>query len=262
MIEFDQIGRGRPVAFVHSGLTNRTMWQPQLADFAQRYTCFVIDLPGYGASPAPTEAFSYPVEIARFIEEHIGAPAALVGSSFGASQALLTALVAPEWTGSLVLANSAIMRPAEMTSMLADVLTSADVAWEAGDHERAVEIEIEGWVDGHGRPCGQAAPVVRDFFRATNRAIWECHSAQPLPDMLPAPEIIPARIGQPVLLIDGPYDFPDVQQSNQTLLRQLPYAEYCSIANTAHFPSYEQPEEFDRIVLEFLERTWGWAVPE
>lgn len=257
MIEFDRIGRGHPVVFVHSGLTNRTMWQPQLADFAQCFTCFVIDLPGYGTSPTPTEAFSWPVEIGRFIEEQIGAPAALVGSSFGASQVLLTALVAPKWTGPLVLANSAIMRPAEMTPMLVDVLTGADAAWEAGDHERAVEIEIEGWVDGHGRPSGQAAPVVRDFFRATNRAIWERHSAQPLPDMLPAPEVIPERIEQSVLLIDGPYDFPDVQQSNQTLLSQLPDAIWCSIANTAHFPGYEQPEEFDRIVLEFLERTWG-----
>lgn len=260
MIAFNRVGHGPPVLFVHSGLANRTMWQPQLARFAKRYTCFAIDLPGYGESSTPAEAFSYPAEIARFIERQIGAPAALVGSSFGASQALLTALAVPRWIELLVLASSAIMRPAEPSSGLQAVWSDADAAWERGEHERANEIEIEGWVDGHGRPGGQAVPAVRDYFRSANRANWERHDAHPLPNTLPEPELEPARIRQPVLLIDGPYDFPDVHQSNQTLRQQLPDATYVSIAGTAHFPSYERPEEFDRVVLEFLERRWGAVI--
>ncbi len=100
------------------------------------------------------------------------------------------------------------------------------------------------------RRCVRTSPGV-------NRAIWERHSAAPLPELLPGPEIEPERIAQPVLLIDGVYDFPDVLASNQTLLGRLPTAEYVQFAESAHFPSFEQPAEFNRVVLEFLDRTWG-----
>lgn len=257
MLAFDSIGSGPPVLFLHSGLADRHMWQPQLSAFSERYRCYTLDLPGYGESETPPGPFSYPVEIARFIEETIGQPAALVGSSFGASRVLETALVAPNWTGPLVMAGSAILRPEQTSPALEAVWTEADAAWERGEHELANEIEIEGWVDGKGRRAGRAAPEVREYFLRVNRSIWERHDAHPVPEQLPGLAIEPERIEQPVLLIDGPYDFPDVRESNRALLRRLPHASYVSIAETAHFPSYERPDEFDRIVLEFLERTWG-----
>jgi pimeloyl-ACP methyl ester carboxylesterase len=257
LIAFDKVGAGKPVLFLHSGLADRKMWQPQLAEFAQRYTCYAIDLPGYGKSSSPSEPFSYPVEIAQFIQGTIGAPAALVGSSFGATQAFLTGLAAPQWTGPLVLASSAVLRPETPSPGLEAVWTEADAAWDRGEHDRANEIEIEGWVDGEGRREGKAAADVREYFLRVNRSIWERHSANPLPDELPRPEIEPERIPQPVLLIDGPYDFPDVLESNKVLLGRVPNAQYVSVADSAHFPSYEQPDLFNRVVLEFLGRTWG-----
>jgi len=257
LIAFDKAGAGRPVLFLHSGLADRQMWQPQLAELSRTYTCYAIDLPGYGESTSPTEAFSYPAEVAQFIQDTIGEPAALVGSSFGASQAFLTGLTAPEWTGPIVLTSAAVLRPETPSPELEAVWTEADAAWERGEHDRANEIEIEGWVDGKGRRDGQAQPQVRDYFLRVNRSIWDRHSANPLPDELPRPSIEPERIQQPVLLIDGPYDFPDVLESNQTLLSRLPNATYIQIADTAHFPGYEQPELFNSVAQEFLDRTWG-----
>ena len=257
MIAFEKVGAGRPVVFLHSGLADRQMWLPQLPEVARQFTCFAIDLPGYGESPSPTEPFSYPDEISQFIKREIGMPAALVGSSFGGSQAFFTALTAPQWTGPMVLAGSAVMRPEPASERLETVWSEADAAWERGERDRANEIEIEGWVDGQDRPGGKASAEVRDYFSRVNRTIWERHSAQPLPEQLPRPEVAPARIEQPVLLIDGPYDFSDIRQSNQTLLPLLPKGEYVSIADTAHFPSYEKPDMFNEIILEFLQRTWG-----
>ena len=43
----------------------------------------------------------------------------------------------------------------------------------------------------------------------------------------------------------------------RSLVERLPNANYVSIADTAHFPSFEQPELFNRSALEFLDRTWG-----
>jgi len=38
------------------------------------------------------------------------------------------------------------------------------------------------------------------------------------------------------------------------LATEIPDAERATIANTAHLPSLERPEEFNRIVLGFLEQ--------
>ncbi len=259
MIAYETAGAGPPVVFLHSGLANRTMWEPQVAAFAARYTCYLVDSPGYGESDEPPSPFSYENAIARFIEETVGQRAAMVGSSYGAGICFETALVAPDWTGPLVLTDGIIEMEGEPSAALKSIWTEADAAWERGDRDRAVEIETEGWVDGQGRPEGKAAPNVRDYFTRANRAIWERQEAHPRPELLPGPEHEFERIQQPVLLIDGPYDLAEAHRSNRMLLERLPQAEYVSIPGTAHFPSYEQPEEYNRIVLEFLDRTWGAA---
>ena len=104
----------------------------------------------------------------------------------------------------------------------------------------------------------QGSTHLRDDFTRANRAIWERQETHPGPTA-PGPEHEFERIQQPVLLIDGPYDLAEAHRSNRMLLERLPQAEYVSIPGTAHFPSYEQPEEYNRIVLEFLDRTWGAA---
>lgn len=259
LIAYEKVGAGPPVVFLHSGLANRTMWEPQQAAISSRYTCYLVDSPGYGESDDPPSPFSYENAIARFIEETVGQPAAMIGSSYGAGICFETALVAPDWTGPLVLTDGIIEMEGDPSPPLRAIWTEADAAWERGERDRAVEIEIEGWVDGQGRPEGKAAPNVRNYFTGANRAIWERQEAHPRPEMLPGPDHDFERIQRPVLLIDGPYDLPEALESNRILLKRLPRAEYVSIPGTAHFPSYERPEEYNRIVLEFLDRTWGSA---
>lgn len=256
-IAFDVFGHGRPVLFLHSGLTDRTMWTPQIETFASRFTCFFVDLPGFGASPTPVSPFVYAESIAHFIETVIGQPAALVGSSFGAGIAFDTAQIAPEWTGPLALVSRASTAENEPSAALQAVWRDADEAWERGERDRAVEIEIEAWVDGQGRPGGTADPAIRDWFLHANRSVWERHAVSPPPAQELDMAVDYQRIQQPVLLIDGPYDLTDVHAANRTMLKRLPAAEYVSIAGTAHFPSVERPDEFDRIVLDFLGRVWS-----
>jgi pimeloyl-ACP methyl ester carboxylesterase len=257
VIAYDRIGDGPPIVFLHSGLANRTMWEPQVAAFSARYTCYLVDSPGYGDSEDPPSPFSYENAIARFIEEQVGQRAAMIGSSYGAGICFETALIAPDWTGPLVLTDGIIELEGKPSAVLRAIWTDADAAWERGERERAVEIETEGWVDGQGRPEGTAAPNAREYFTRANRAVWERQEAHPRPELLPGPEHEFERIQQPVLLIDGPFDVPDAHMSNRILLERLPRAEYVSIPGAAHFPSYEQPADFNRIVLEFLDRTWG-----
>jgi len=50
----------------------------------------------------------------------------------------------------------------------------------------------------------------------------------------------------------GEEDVPDIQAIAERLAREIAGARLERIADTAHVPSMERPEEFDRLVLGFL----------
>ncbi len=63
-----------------------------------------------------------------------------------------------------------------------------------------------------------------------------------------------AEIRVPTLLIIGDYDLPTKQRRVERLAAEFPQARRVVIPGTAHMVNMEQPEEFNRIVLDFLAR--------
>lgn len=64
-----------------------------------------------------------------------------------------------------------------------------------------------------------------------------------------------ARLGEvsvPTLALVGDLDLPELLASTPRLAADIPGAEAATIAGASHLPSMEQPEAFDRIVLDFL----------
>jgi pimeloyl-ACP methyl ester carboxylesterase len=62
-----------------------------------------------------------------------------------------------------------------------------------------------------------------------------------------------AEIEAPALVVVGEEDQPDMQAIVERLARELPNARRATIPATAHVPSMERPQEFDALVLPFLE---------
>ena len=63
------------------------------------------------------------------------------------------------------------------------------------------------------------------------------------------------RLGEvaiPTLVLTGELDRPDMLALSDRIAQQIPGAKLASIPNAAHAPNLEQPEEFNRLVLEFL----------
>ncbi|NJM06722.1 hypothetical protein HC891_11850 [Candidatus Gracilibacteria bacterium] len=58
----------------------------------------------------------------------------------------------------------------------------------------------------------------------------------------------------PILAVVGDLDFSSTAASADYLVANAPQAERVTMHGTAHVPNMERPEEFNRIVLEFLQR--------
>ena len=124
---------------------------------------------------------------------------------------------------------------------------------EAGDLERVSELEIRIWVDGPYRSPDDVDSALRDLVRETNLIALhnEPHLGEELQAEAPAVNRL-AEIRVPTLVVAGDQDRPEVGARAELLAGSIPVAQMVVMNGTAHVPSMEKPEEFNRVVLEFL----------
>lgn len=225
------------VVLIHAGIADSRMWERQATLLSERgYEVVAPDLPGFGAEPVPSEQYSFVDLMKHFL------PAILVGNSFGGQVALATALANPKTVNKLVLVAPAI-GDHEWSDDLRSYWRRENELLEAGDLEAATELTLDVF----------AQPHVRDTLRPMQREAYELQLAADDPDVM-WPEGKPiAELRTPTLVIVGEEDRPDFRAIAERIAREAPNARLEFIAGARHVPSLETPDEFDRLLLEFLE---------
>ena len=245
---------GIPLVLVHAGIADRTMWDHQVAAFAPAHRVVRLDQRGFGESDSPPDAFS-PGEDIRALLDHLAIDrAVVVGVSMGGDAALDLALTHPDRVAGLVLCSTLAARREDPGPELVAIWGTADAAFDAGDLDRAVEIETAGWVDGRGRPPGTLAPEARAQAVAMIRKTWERSDDQP-GERLPLDPPRQTRLGEvttPTLVLRGDLDLPDVTTSTDRLVAGIPRATFVLIPNAAHLPPLEQPAAFNAALRAWL----------
>ncbi len=250
---YEVAGAGHPLVWLHSGLTNSSMWDAQWEIFAQRYRVIRCDLRGFGWSGAASGSFSYREDLSRLLRFLGVERAYLVGSSMGGSLAIDFALEHPEMVAALIPVGSGVSGE-QPSDFLLERWKEIDVVAAGGDLARAVELELRLWVDGPGRAPEQVNPAMREQVRQMNAENFkrsEQEQGQPQPLEPPAVGRLD-EVRVPTLVLVGEYDVPDKLASADLLARSIPGARKVVMPDTAHLPSMEQPEQFNRLVLEFL----------
>jgi 2-hydroxy-6-oxonona-2,4-dienedioate hydrolase len=253
-IYYEVAGEGEPLALVHAGIADSRMWEAQLAAFAERYRVIRHDMRGFGRTAMVEGPYSHHEDL-RGLLDFLGVERAhLVGCSMGGGAVLDFALEYPQRAGNLILVGSAVggFRPDFDPPRQWEELVAAD---EAGDLERISELEVQIWVDGPERSPEEVDATVRDLVREMNLIALKNEASglgeewEPEP---PAADRLP-DIQAPTLLIVGDEDQPRVFAAADLLERELPNARKVVMSGTAHLPNMERPEEFNRLVLDFLE---------
>jgi 3-oxoadipate enol-lactonase len=119
--------------------------------------------------------------------------------------------------------------------------------------ERVADLDVRVWVDGFGRPGGRGDERVRDKVRLMCIENYRRPYGSGQPVVLDPPAA--GRLGEikvPTLVMVGEYDVSEAQASAEALAARVPGARKVVIEGTAHVPNMERPEEFDRLVLDFL----------
>jgi pimeloyl-ACP methyl ester carboxylesterase len=152
-----RVGAGPRVVFVHGSIVEaRRTWRKQL-ELAEHWELWFPNRPGFGASP-PLERGDFELE-APLIAGLLAEEAHLVGHSYGAVIALLTAALRPDAVRSLIVSEPGLLRLAAGDPV-------ADAMIEQGERMYRV--------------AGSIPPS--DFLRAFRAGV---HSAHPTPAELP-----------------------------------------------------------------------------
>lgn len=125
-----------------------------------------------------------------------------------------------------------------------------DAALDRGDIEAAVELNLDMWVQ----------PQIRDLVRPMQRRAFEVQVAAYESDPPPDPERGPdppasKRLGElrmPTLVLVGDRDKEDFRELAKLFELEIPGARLEVIQGAGHLPSLEQPENFDRLLFDFL----------
>jgi 3-oxoadipate enol-lactonase len=251
---YDVHGDGPPVVLLHAGVTDSRLWEPQLRTFPQSHRVLRVDLPGFGRSPIESNPVSFRGAVRETLDAEGVERAALVGVSLGGNTALELALEWPERVSALVLVGAGLPDH-EWSEYVRSFFEAEDKALERGDLDGAVEANVRTWVVGPNRKVDEIAPNIRELVSEMQRAAFL--QQKDFPDLravrLDPPES--ERLGEiqvPTLVLTGDEDVADIHQIAERLAAEIPGASRATIPAAAHLPNLERPDEFDRIVLEFL----------
>jgi 3-oxoadipate enol-lactonase len=254
---YDVHGEGPAVALVHAGVADSRMWEPQLEAFSAAHTVLRVDLPGFGRSPYEGTEVSYRGAIRGALDSAGIDRAALVGVSLGGSAALELALESPERVTALVLVGTGLAGH-EWSDEVDAFGAEEEEAFERGDLDAAVAANLRMWLAGPRRTLDAIDPSVRERVEQMQRDAFELQKGH---DDVRAVRLEPpasqrlTEVEAPTLIVTGDEDVKDIHDIADKLNAAIPRAQRATIADAAHLPNLERPEDFNRIVLDFLEDT-------
>lgn len=247
-----EAGAGKPLVILHGLLGSSRNWGGIASKLGEGRRVLALDLPNHGASPW-TEVMDYPSmarEVARFIDEHVGGPAAVVGHSMGGKVAMTLALTRPELVERLVVVDIA---PVSYTHTFAPYIKAMRAA-PLGTAQRRADIEtaMAGLIPD---------PRVRAFLMQNLEGgaggyRWRANLAvlgAAMEDILAFPRFPDdARYDGPTLFLHGA-DSDYVLPSHEDLIQaQFPHARFHAVDGANHWVHADKPAEFIAAVADFL----------
>lgn len=273
-VHHTQGGRGTPVLFIHGlGSSGYLEWRFNLEPAAVHHRIYAPDLPGFGRSEKPRARYGIPY-FTRFIDSYMEdrglRSAAVVGASLGGRVALELALKYPQRVSKLVLVNSlGLGRP---TMRLTYGLITLP---RVGETVMKVTRNALNWVPSAmirrvaGRYAGASSDLSRTMDDRYLDNLRELYGAEGYHNAYLATV---RSLVKPSALFGNDYDvsgrLKEIKVPLQLIwgaddpLFPVSYATHAHtvvdhsrlavIEGAGHTPQAERPEEFNRVLLNFL----------
>lgn len=256
LVHYEVSGEGIPIIFCHAGFVDSGMWDEQVKFFYSKYQVIRYDMQGYGQSQPATQAMSRRNELKQLIDKLNIEKAILVGCSISGTTVMDFALESPERVQALILV-AMVPSGFEMQGEPPRYLFEMIGALQAGDLDKASELQTRIWFDGMMREPQDVDSVLRQRVKVMNQqALLKqgaiLGDAQPLNPLNPPASSRLADIRQPTLILTGELDHPEVLRASQVMGEVIPNSQTHVLSASAHLPNMERPSEFNQVMNDFL----------
>lgn len=241
-------GTGPALVFAHGAGGSHLSWWQQVPAFSRSYRCVTFDHRSFGLShdrPGGPGGRAYADDLRALLDHLEIERAALVGQSMGGWTVLGFAVAHPERTRALVLCDT----PAGM-----------DDPEVIGEFRRLRESAPGGLSDILARVTGPDFPRREPARAFLYREISALNVNVPadlistLAEIRNNPDVIVER-RVPAIMIVGEDDVLTTPALMELMHRRLPHARLIRVPGSGHSVYFERPDEFNRILENFLRET-------
>lgn len=253
-LSYEMMGRGKTVVLIHGGLVDSRMWDDQFKPLAKRYRVLRYDLRGFGKSDFPTGPYSNVEDLYALLKFLKVEKASLVGLSLGGMIAVDFALEHPQMVESLILTSSALRG---YQSPRNEKTIAVNKAAEKQGMDKAIELWLEHPFFATAKSNASYQRRMRSML-ADNFRFWGPWGPELKAVVVTWPE--PASLERislihvPTLIIVGDRDAPNIQAIAEVLRTKIAGAQKAVVRDVSHHLNMEKPNEFNRLVLDFLDR--------
>ena len=257
---FEEAGSGAPLVFVHEFAGDHRSWEPQLRFFARYFRCVAFNARGFPPSDAPEDGARYSQAHARddivAVLDHLKIDKAhLVGLSMGGFAVLHAGISYPTRARSLVIGGCGYgAEPEQKAKFQAECEAAAasfDANWSEAAKKYALGPTRVQFQNKDPRGWAEFAQQLRDGS-SKGHALTMRGVQMKRPSLYELTGDM-KKIDLPTLIITGDEDDPCLEPA-LLLKRNIRTSGLVVLPCSGHTINIEEPEAFNRAVLEFLIR--------
>lgn len=250
-LNFKKAGDGEPIILLHGLFGSASNLGVVARALAGNYTVYAVDLRNHGKSPHDA-TMSYPImaaDVLQLMDEQSLTSAHLLGHSMGGKTAMQIALNYPQRVGKLVVADIApVSYEHAHTNVIRGLTAVAEASIQSRQQAEEILAQFEDDADVRSfllksltrTPQGNYVWQLNlEGIKANYDAVAEGISGTPF-------------MG-PALFIKGGNSDYLLPEYKDAVMALFPNAQLKVVANAGHWPHAEQPQLFNKLVLQFLE---------
>jgi pimeloyl-ACP methyl ester carboxylesterase len=247
-------GSGPAIVLLHGWAFDLELWEPQVEALAAAYRVIRLDRRGFGLSTGEPSLERDVMDLLFVLDQLELERVVLVGASQGARVALRAALAVPGRVAGLVLDA-----PPDEVSEVGQALTADEVPLaEYRELARGGDVAAvrRAWSRHPFTWLWRPDALMQELLAAVIARYPGRDLLAPLPPPVPLGPAL-SNIVAPALVLNGEHDTAARQAAGALLARALPGARRVLVPGAGHLPNLDQPQIYQRTLLQFFQECFG-----
>ena len=248
---YEITGKGDPIILIHGNVGDNRHWDYQFEAFGKQHQVLRYDLRGFGKSSLPQkdEPYSHYEDLKHLMDYHEIDAAYIGGLSMGSGVAINFVLSYPERVKSLIAAGPWIANyDSEKTRGVMSIIPELLRRYQEEGKNAAIDYFIDYVFSEalESKGCKLCREIGHDYSG------WQLVNMDPRVYLDTPVDQLLDTISVPTLIVTADHDHETSREAADLMAERIPNSKKIVFSDSSHFMHVDKPEEFNKLVLEFI----------